>query len=149
MLKKRTCEGVMTKDRFLDFCQLRWPVVRTDHIWCTDRCSLIRLNILVFSNQSRSQSSWAFRLWRHFGKMRRGRIALDSKPPLLISIARTDLRTWLFLNVIHLTNRSEKAGEHDSTWATCHSTTSLHDVPNTCPSNTSPCLHWIWTRANP
>ena len=121
----------MTKDRFLDFCQLRWPVVRTDHIWCTDRCGLSRLNILVFSNQSRSQSSWALSamtsLRENAPRTNRARFQASSAH----SDTRTDLGTRLFLSVTQ---------EHHSTCETCHPSTSLNDVPNTCSSNTSPCL---------
>ena len=108
-------------DRFLDFCQPRWPLVRTDQF--DGEHGFVRFNILVFLNQPHTHRPRRFWLWRHLGK----RIALGSKPPLLTRIARTGLETRLFLNVSHLGNTS-KGGVH---------------VPDTCPSNTSPCLHWM------
>ena len=108
-------------DKFLDFCQPRWPLVRTDQF--DGEHGFIRFNILVFLYQPHSHRPRRFRLWRHPGK----RIALGSKPPLLTRIVRTGLETRLFLNVIHLDN-IRKGGVH---------------VPNTYPSNTSPCLHWM------
>ena len=85
-------------DRFLDFCQSRWPLVRTDQF--DGEHGFIRFNILVFLNQPHSHRPRRFRLWCHLGK----RIALGSKPSLLTRIVRTSLETRLFLNVIHLGN---------------------------------------------
>ena len=71
--------------RFLDFCQSRWPLVRT--VQFDGKHGFIRLNILVFLNQPHTHRPRRFRLWRHLGK----RIALGSKPPLFTRIARTVL----------------------------------------------------------